>query len=109
MFYTFIQNNSGGSFRFDPSSGVTHYVIVEADSETEAMNYAESIGLYFDGDDCPCCGDRWYSPDAGTDIPKIYSEPVDTYRFAAAGFGKCIKGPECYVHLKDGSFKGYGE
>lgn len=110
MFYTFTQNNSGGSFRFDSHSGITHHVIIEADNEREAVNYAESIGLYFDGEgDCECCGNRWHEPyDEGSEVPSLYGTPVAEYNWHDA-FGKWIKGPECYVHYKDGSFKGFGE
>lgn len=37
---------------------------IEADSEEEAVQRSEQIGLYFNGVeqgiDCDCCGDRWY-------------------------------------------------
>ena len=63
-FYQFRQNNSGGSFHHDAAAGIGYNVIIEANSETEAICKAEDIGLYFDGvdsgDDCECCGDRWY-------------------------------------------------
>lgn len=72
MFYTFVQNNSGGSF-FGP-----HYVIIEANTAEEANNIAESHGIYFngceDGKDCSCCGDRWHpaNDEYGTESPQIY-------------------------------------
>jgi hypothetical protein len=73
MFYTFVQNNSGGNF-FGP-----HYVIIEANSAEEANNIAESeASIYFhgceDGRDCTCCGDRWHPVNAedGTESPQIY-------------------------------------
>lgn len=79
-FYTFIQNNSGGSF-----SGPAHYVIVEADSPDEANSIAQArADIYFDGCDkgwdCYCCGDRWYSMDDWDEadkVPSIYTEPVN--------------------------------
>ena len=68
MFYRFRQNNSGGSFDIDPSTGLGVSVYIEADSPDQANTIAEDIGIYFngceDGHDCECCGDRW-SP-AGT-------------------------------------------
>ena len=56
-FYTFHQNNSGGTFTL-PAINVS----VEADSADEANDIAESHGVYFDDDyevDCECCGQRW--------------------------------------------------
>jgi hypothetical protein len=84
-FYTFSQNNSGGSFDYQPNDGITHYVIIEASNETEANSRAETIGLYFNGCDsemdCPCCGDRWYVVDAsdGKGAPLIYGKPPTDY------------------------------
>lgn len=106
-FYTFGQNNSGGSFLSDHAVGVSKYVIVEADSSAEANERAESIGLYFDGTDggpdCPCCGDRWYrvGPNEGEDAPMIYGKGVrlrDGDPIAEVG---CYEG---YVHPKAGNF-----
>ena len=63
MFYTYSQNNSGGSFVNDDK--VCHYVIVEADNSKDANDIAEYNGIYFNGCDddidCPCCGARWDS------------------------------------------------
>ena len=62
MFFEFTQNNSGGSFQVDDK--ICHRLIIEADSEREATWKAEELGVYFNGcengQDCPCCGDRWY-------------------------------------------------
>ena len=79
-FYTYNQNNSGGSFM-----GPAMYVIVEAKDAMDADRIAQDHGVYFDGvmdqRDCPCCGDRWYSMfgDEATDVPSIYSTPVSEY------------------------------
>ena len=55
MFYSYSQNNSGGSFRLPAVD-----VIVEAGSAAEADTIAEGLGIYFDGvGDCSCCGVRW--------------------------------------------------
>jgi hypothetical protein len=63
-FYEFKQNNSGGSF--DVNDKLTNHVIIQANSESEAIQKAENMGVYFDGCekgmDCECCGDRWYLP-----------------------------------------------
>ncbi len=82
MFYSYRQNNSGGSFIIDKD--VTLFVIIEADSNGEADNKAEEVGLYFDGcddgRDCSCCGDRWYKPyGKGDKSPLIHSKPPQEY------------------------------
>jgi hypothetical protein len=63
--YEFRQNNSGGSFAIDDD--VTVYVLIQADSTKSANTKAEEVGIYFDGvgngQDCECCGDRWYEAD----------------------------------------------
>ena len=79
MFYTYNQNNSGGSFVSDKE--LAEYVIIEAGSSEEANKTAEELGIYFDGCekgmDCSCCGDRWYEVDAddGKKRPLIYGKP----------------------------------
>lgn len=84
-FYTFNQNNSGGRFHFDEEAGITQYVIVEANDYEHANERAKEIGLYFDGidsgQDCPCCGDRWYSCDESdvTREPEVYGKPFAKY------------------------------
>ena len=59
-FFTYRQNNTGGSF-----SGPALYVIVEAINASDADVRAEMNGVYFNGcdsgSDCECCGDRWYT------------------------------------------------
>jgi len=80
MFYTFIQNNSGGFF--DSDDEVRQYVIIEGDTADEVIGRAKEVGIYFDGCqsglDCSCCGDRWYEPyqDPTDEVPSIYGEPV---------------------------------
>lgn len=109
-FYEFNQNNSGGSFDFDEDAGITHIVIVEADSEGEAIKRAEGIGLYFDGKgDCPCCGDRWSYPWRPDNVPSNFGTPVQDIEWGADPNYKWIKdGPEVYVHFKDGRRQAYG-
>lgn len=77
-FFTFRQNNSGGSH-----TGPAITVIIEAKSGVEANELAQSkAGLYFNGCDsdidCPCCGDRWYEVELGTGdkVPSIYGKPL---------------------------------
>jgi len=82
LYFEFRQNNSGGSFEVDLEKGISHYVIIEAKNYIEANQKAFDIGLYFDGcesgNDCPCCGDRWYASDEsdGSAIPSLYGESV---------------------------------
>lgn len=106
MFYTYTQNNSGGSFHFDELDGITRFVIIEADSAEDANRRAEEIGIYFDGCDndidCDCCGDRWYPAWGGSvavETPTIYGKHF------AEGFGNFTwmdKGKEVCVHYADG-------
>jgi hypothetical protein len=98
MFYTYRQNNSGGDFCFEPQAGISHYVIIEADSPENADKLAEGIGLYFDGcytgRDCPCCGDRWSTQwEEGTVVPQVYSQEV---------FASNDDNANVYIHYKDG-------
>ena len=76
MFYMFEQNNSGG--RFDVNDALCHRVVIEANSEREAIYKAEELGCYWDGVengiDCHCCGDRWYSSPDEIDIEKYAQE-----------------------------------
>lgn len=79
-FYTYHQNNSGGSF-----TGPAKYVIVEASSANVANAIAEDHGLYFNGcetgQDCSCCGDRWYEPSSYDikDEPTIYGKTIQEF------------------------------
>lgn len=79
MFYTYIQNNSGGLFT-NPSK----YFIVEANSDNVANAIAEDNGLYFNGcetgQDCSCCGDRWYEAYGSPSTePLIYGKTIDDF------------------------------
>lgn len=109
MFYNFKQNNSGGGFDFDEEAGITHWVIVEAETEEEAIDRAEKIGLYWngcdDGMDCPCCGDRWSNYLASSyEKPSIYGEPLTEETFSDRGLGVWMnEGKEACVHFKDGT------
>lgn len=109
-FFTYVQNNTGGSFDFYPKSGITHYVIVEAVDAAHADQRANAIGLYFngcdDGRDCSCCGDRWCSAYGnGDEQPMVYDAPAAVYkpRFI------WIDGPEIAVHYLDGRVEWFCE
>ena len=92
-FFTFGQNNSGGSFVTNDS--VAEYVIVEADNADAANSIANDIGIYFngvkDGIDCDCCGDRWYPAwDDGDAEPTLWGKhPSEETR-------------HCFVYYKTG-------
>jgi len=109
MFYTFRQNNSGGSFDFDEDAGITHFVIVEAEKSSSANSIAENIGLYWNGcetgDDCGCCGDRWnksYESDAEKK-PSYYGKELtsDTFK-SGENYIWMKEGKEACVHYLDG-------
>jgi len=74
-FYELSQNNTGGSF--DVDSKLCHRLVIEAGSEEEALSIAEDLGCYWygvdNGNDCPCCGDRWYRSASEIDI-ETYNE-----------------------------------
>lgn len=87
-FFLFSQNNSGGTFDIDDKVAPT--VIIEANSAAAANDYAEGIGIYFNGcdagTDCSCCGDRWYKqygdePEYKTleEVEAEWSNPVKRY------------------------------
>ena len=114
MFFTFTQNNSGGRFRFDDKRGISVNVIVEADSKEQALERAESIGLYFNGvengSDCECCGDRWSTytgkgelfPTKGRKCLLVENAEWSGDYVKWMEDGK----PETFIHFKDGSFIG---
>lgn len=108
-FYTFSQNNSGGGFNYDEHRGISHFVIIEAESVSEALDKAEDIGLYFDGEgDCPCCGYRWsgyLDEDDATDEPAIYGEAPDQYLSQPYAM-KWMSGYEGFIHYADGRIEG---
>jgi hypothetical protein len=114
MFYTFNQNNSGGSFVFDEDRGLSTHVIVEADSADAANDIAESIGIYFNGCDlgidCTCCGNRWGAvyETQGESEPSIYALTIREWMSAQPSFKWQGEGkPEIYVHYADGTLQGF--
>ena len=84
-FYEFNQNNTGGSFATD--SELCHRLLIEANSEDEAIFKAESMGVYFNGVendmDCPCCGDRWYFP-SEVEFPYAYGSMTEKEAISAS-------------------------
>lgn len=102
-YYTFRQNNSGGSFTEDAQAGIGPSVCIEALDAGHANQRAESLGIYFngcdDGMDCECCGDRWYpvSEHDADDVPSLYGQPL-----AADSWGPA------FIHRLDGSIEAIG-
>lgn len=110
-FFHFSQNNSGGSFDFSLSDGITHHVVIEAKDAEDANVIAIAKGLYFDGCasglDCSCCGDRWYRQyrdEDGDDSPKVYDEPVHAAKVSCW----MEPGREIAVHYIDGRVEWFG-
>tara|TARA_R110000868_G_scaffold345055_1_gene606162 strand:+ start:61 stop:411 length:351 start_codon:yes stop_codon:yes gene_type:complete len=91
--FQYTQNNSGG--RFNQDDKVSHYVLIQAPNASVADSLAESVaGIYFngveDGQDCECCGDRWYTQlDYVGDVePLIYGKaPFDESSVRIYPFG----------------------
>jgi hypothetical protein len=79
-FYEISQNNTGGSWVTDDK--LCHRLYIEANSSTEADEIAEGLGCYWngvdEGQDCPCCGDRWYGSHA-VDITSMTKEKDSSY------------------------------
>ncbi len=103
-FYTFRQNNSGGSFTVDEN--VAHTVVIQASDARDANERAAAIGLYFDGEgDCPCCGTRWdeTSEYDGHEEPNAYGKPfrLMSEKDAEHTFGGWFNS-EVRIHYADG-------
>lgn len=79
-FYELCQNNSGGSFHVDDK--VCHRLFIEASSDDDATDIALDLGVYFNGcdtgQDCSCCGDRWYGVHE-VDINNLSKNPYTVY------------------------------
>lgn len=93
-YFVYRQNNSGGSFVHDEGK-LSHYVAIEAESASGAEAKAEELGIYFDGcdtgQDCDCCGDRWYRQSEPEELPAcVYIKWMGD-------------APDMYVHNLDGT------
>jgi hypothetical protein len=110
MFYTFIQNNSGGDFVINDD--VAQYVIIEADNANQANEIALKVGIYFDGTcggpDCPCCGDRWSSVSERdtSESPSIYGDNPTNDEFWTS---KYHKEKLAIIYYKDGKKESYSK
>jgi hypothetical protein len=113
-FYEYTQNNSGGSFI--ENEKLTHRLMIEAETCTEADEIAEDMGVYFngceDGDDCPCCGDRWYSGDlVEVDRDWIKEKGINDIegycQWMADNYSWCD--PDVRLFYKDGTVKEFSK
>lgn len=95
-FFTYRQNNSGGSF--DRNDDLDVVVIVAGTSARDANSRAERLGIYFDGEgDCECCGNRWSAAyDEGDEEPLVYGKTPEAY--VAGDWSSPI-----IIHYPDGS------
>lgn len=77
MFYTFMQNNSGGYYLRDEN--VEEVIIIQSDSEENANNKLWSIVEDDYMEACECCGSRWglWNNDGEYDVPMIFGSPVE--------------------------------
>lgn len=96
--YAFRQNNTGGTFLQNKQAGIGINVYIEAESVKEANAKAEHIGLYFDGcdagEDCPCCGDRWYPASEYNIVENTEGREYDS-----------MWGVASFLHKADGTFE----
>jgi len=104
-FYIWYQNNSGGHFHVDEN--LSHRVVIEANTYTEAEYKALNLGIYYNGvdddRDCDCCGDRWYHGHELTELD-LEGKTLDEYLQGMADeYG--WKDPDIIVHYADGSKK----
>lgn len=119
-YYIYSQNNSGGSFDDDPERGIGYIVYIEAPTADAANQRAEDIGLYFNGcetgQDCDCCGDRWYEMSSYDEDPEehgwSYVDSLDEVKehyenqFKGELGRLCRWGVASYVHpLRGGIIK----
>lgn len=110
LFWTFSQNNSGGRFYTSLKDGIAAGgIIVEAESEDDAIARAESLGLYWngaddDGPDCPCCGSRWSTPwDEGYPVPTVYGKALALFPYSEETEMSLHMWGTYVVHYMDGT------
>jgi hypothetical protein len=67
-FYNFHQSNPGGY----TDEKMPAELYIQATSPEVANSIAETLGVYFDGQqsgvDCECCNDRWYRADEWSSV-----------------------------------------
>jgi hypothetical protein len=105
VFFTFKQNNSDGYFEQDVDRGIGYAVVIEADSEAEAIRRAKTIGIEF-GVGCRCCGARWttFLSDGPCDVPTYAEQPLSEREPRGSNY---LGQPPIYVHYKNRPFEVY--
>lgn len=94
----------------NPFRGISRYVIIEANSAEAANDRAIALGIYFygvdSGEDCECCGDRWFPVEAqeGSDSPML--DGCGVVIKAAAAPDRAYAG---YIHYAAGAVKAFGD
>lgn len=114
--YEYGQNNSGGHHHVDKTVSVLVYV--EAKDAEEADRAAQyKAGIYFngcdEGNDCPCCGDRWYeaySPLSKKRVMFNLEVPSYTSKFkynVGEYYQRWVKpgDPFCYIYYLNGDIE----
>lgn len=74
MFYTFMQNNSGGYYLRDEN--VEEVIIIESDNAGNAQDKLWAIVEDNYLESCECCGSRWdlFNDDGEYETPMIFGE-----------------------------------
>lgn len=99
MFYTFVQNNSGGYYIQNEDVGA--FVIIEGNDCRHITERAKDIFEDY-SEYCSCCGERWefwmLDDDEDLDkIPMIYEHKANEYK------EKWYKGDKIIIHYLDGT------
>ena len=83
MFYTFMQNNSGGYYFQDEN--VEEVVIIESDDAEKASDRLWAIVEDDYLSACACCGDRWEvfgGNDGEYQTPMIFGRPASETNYS---------------------------
>jgi hypothetical protein len=110
-FYSFDKNHSDGSFGIGQNLTM---MIVEANSEEEALLIAEGLGASFDycetNTGCECCGDGFDMSECEVDLEcgGLNFANIEEYsKYMTEKFGKLFSKnlPYCRIHFLDGTVK----
>ena len=103
MFYTFVQNNSGGYNIHREEIGISDFIIIEAPNSSEAIDFLNYLGSKVEGfyDYCSGCGERWLTDPrfvSGDDAPSIWGTPIEE-------IDRMLVGYTCFIHCQSGEIK----